>query len=65
VSTQTVAVDPSVIRLGSHIYVDGAGSRIAQDTGGAIRGHRLDIWEPTAGQCAAWGAENRQVWLEN
>jgi 3D (Asp-Asp-Asp) domain-containing protein len=61
---QTVAVDPSVIPLGSHIYVDGAGARLATDTGGAIIGRRLDIWEPTYAQCAAWGAQDRQVWIQ-
>jgi 3D (Asp-Asp-Asp) domain-containing protein len=64
VSSVTVAVDPSVIPLGSHIYVDGAGARVAQDTGGAIVGHRLDIWEPSAAQCAAWGSEYRSVWIQ-
>jgi len=65
---QSIAVDPSVIPLGSRIYIpsyrhDGYGGWfVAQDTGGAIRGQRLDIWEPTAGQCSAWGVESRQVW---
>lgn len=63
VGPTTVAVDPSVIPLGSHLYVQGAGYRVAQDTGGAIRGRRLDIWAPTFGQCATWGVESRQVWL--
>jgi 3D (Asp-Asp-Asp) domain-containing protein len=65
VNSATVAVDPSIIPLGTHIYVDGAGSRIAEDTGGAIKGRRLDIWEPSYGQCAAWGVQSRQVWLQN
>jgi 3D (Asp-Asp-Asp) domain-containing protein len=64
VNSATVAVDPSVIPLGTHIYVDGAGSRIAEDTGGAIQGRRLDIWEPTYGQCAAWGVQSREVWIQ-
>jgi 3D (Asp-Asp-Asp) domain-containing protein len=64
VSSETVAVDPRVIPFGTHIYIDGAGTRIAQDTGGAIVGHRLDIWEPTAAQCDAWGVQDRQVWLQ-
>lgn len=62
-SMETVAVDPRVIPLGTHLYISGVGERVAQDTGGAIKGNRLDIWEPTYGQCAAWGVENRQVWL--
>ncbi|HEY7811895.1 MAG TPA: 3D domain-containing protein, partial [Nakamurella sp.] len=60
----TVAVDPSVIPLGTRLYVDGAGARIAQDTGGAIRGHRLDIWEPSGAQCTNWGVQSRQVWIQ-
>ena len=60
----TVAVDPSVIPLGTHIYVDGAGARIAEDTGGAIIGRRLDIWEPTFAQCSSWGVEVRNVWIQ-
>jgi 3D (Asp-Asp-Asp) domain-containing protein len=62
VGPATVAVDPSVIPLGTRLYVDGAGYRVAQDTGGAIQGHRLDIWEPSYGQCATWGVQSRQVW---
>ncbi|MGH8921612.1 MAG: 3D domain-containing protein, partial [Actinomycetes bacterium] len=57
----TVAVDPSVIPLGTAINIDGVGRRVAQDTGGAIKGHRLDIWEPSAAQCNAWGVQSRSV----
>jgi 3D (Asp-Asp-Asp) domain-containing protein len=60
----TVAVDPSVIPMGTRINIDGVGSRIAQDTGGAIKGHRLDIWEPSDSQCRAFGVQNLQVWRE-
>ena len=62
-TTSTVAVDPRVIPLGTRINIAGVGVRIAQDTGGAIRGNRLDIWEPTYSQCAAWGVRDRQVWI--
>ena len=62
-TTETVAVDPRVIPLGSRIFIAGVGERIAQDTGGAIKGDRLDIWEPTYSQCAAWGVRDRQVWI--
>jgi 3D (Asp-Asp-Asp) domain-containing protein len=64
VGPQTVAVDPSVIPLGSRLYVDGAGTRIAQDTGGAIVGRRLDLWASSQSQCQTWGVQSRQVWLQ-
>jgi len=38
-----VAVDPSVIPLGSQVYVPGYGIGDAADTGGAIRGMRIDL----------------------
>ncbi|MGH9104881.1 MAG: 3D domain-containing protein, partial [Acidimicrobiales bacterium] len=44
---ESVAVDPSVVPLGTHVYIDGVGARTADDTGGAIIGQHLDIWEPT------------------
>ena len=65
VSLQSVAVDPSVIPLGTQIYVPGAGLRTADDTGGLIIGHRLDIWEPTYADCANWGAEEKPVYTVN
>lgn len=38
------AVDTNVIKLGSYIYIDGIGCRIAQDTGNKIIGNHLDIF---------------------
>jgi 3D (Asp-Asp-Asp) domain-containing protein len=60
----TVAVDPSVIPLGTSIYIQGVGSRVAQDTGGAIVGNRLDLWEPSYAACMDWGVQSRQVFIE-
>lgn len=39
-----VAVDPTVIPLGSELYVEGYGLARAEDTGGDIKGERIDVW---------------------
>jgi uncharacterized protein YabE (DUF348 family) len=59
----TIAVDPSVIPLGSKVYVDGYGYAIAADTGGAIKGNRIDIYLNSSSQCDNWGARSVDVLL--
>lgn len=41
---RTVAVDPKLIPLHSTIYVEGLGTFIAEDVGGAVKGKHLDIY---------------------
>lgn len=50
-----IAVDPSVIPLGSKVYVDGYGYAIAADTGGAIKGNIIDLFLNSEGECRRWG----------
>jgi 3D (Asp-Asp-Asp) domain-containing protein len=56
-----VAVDPRVIPLGTEIYIAGEGTRTAIDTGGLIRGNRIDIWRPSADACRAFGRQTMPV----
>jgi 3D (Asp-Asp-Asp) domain-containing protein/peptidoglycan hydrolase CwlO-like protein len=51
-----VAVDPSVIPMGSRLSIPGYGLGVAADTGSAIRGAKIDLWFPTVAQARAWGA---------
>lgn len=50
-----IAVDPKVIAMGSKVYVEGYGYAIAADTGGDIRGNRIDVFFSTLRQCIDWG----------
>lgn len=50
-----VAVDPSVIPLGTRLYVPGYGPAVAADVGTAIIGRIIDLWFPTYEQAAVWG----------
>lgn len=55
---KVIAVDPSVIPLGSKVWVEGYGTAIAGDTGGAIKGNKIDVFIPTQGEALNWGRKN-------
>ena len=57
----TIAVDPSVIPLGSKVYIPGCGYAIASDTGGVIKGNIIDLYMNSHDECTSWG--RRQVTL--
>jgi 3D (Asp-Asp-Asp) domain-containing protein len=50
-----VAVDPSVIPLGTRMTIPGYGEGVAADTGGGVQGSTIDLWFPTQTQALAWG----------
>ncbi len=55
VGVGVIAVDPTVIPLGTRLFVPGYGPAVAADVGSAIRGNIIDLWMPTTAQALAWG----------
>ncbi|PGP96193.1 enterotoxin [Bacillus cereus] len=60
-----IAVDPSVIPLGSKVWVEGYGVAIAGDTGGAIKGNQIDVLMPDKGTSSSWGRKTVTVKVLN
>jgi 3D (Asp-Asp-Asp) domain-containing protein/septal ring factor EnvC (AmiA/AmiB activator) len=58
-----VAVDPSVIPLGTRMTIPGYGSGVAADTGSAVRGATIDLWFPSVAQARAWGRRTVTITL--
>jgi peptidoglycan DL-endopeptidase CwlO len=58
-----VAVDPSVIPLGTRMAIPGYGAGVAADTGGAVVGARIDLWFPTQADALAWGTRSVTITL--
>lgn len=57
------AVDPRTIPLGTKIYVEGYGEAIAGDTGGAIKGNRIDLCYDSYGEACDFGRRRVTVWI--
>lgn len=58
---RVIAVDPSVIPLGSVVEVEGMGTYVAGDTGSAIHGHIIDIHFSNLGDAYAWGRRSVRI----
>ena len=58
---KVIAVDPRVIPLGSKVYVEGYGYAIAGDTGGAIKGNKIDVFIPTKSGALNWGRKTVKI----
>lgn len=59
----TCAVDPSVIPLGTRLYIEGYGYATANDTGGNIKGNTIDVVFNTTGECYQWGVRTVNVYI--
>lgn len=60
---RTIAVDPDTIPLGSVVKIDGQ-EYVAEDTGGAIKGNRVDIFVTDHGEAMAKGVKEETVYLK-
>lgn len=58
---KVIAVDPSVIPLGTKVYVEGYGYAIAGDIGGSIKGNKIDVFFPTKSEAFKWGRKNVKI----
>jgi 3D (Asp-Asp-Asp) domain-containing protein len=55
------AVDPDVVPLGSRLYVEGYGLAVAEDTGGKIKGDRVDLFFPDREEALQFGVKRVNV----
>ena len=66
-----VAVDPNLIPLNSKLYIESTdggqswiyGFCVAGDTGGAIKGNRVDLCYSTVEQCYSFGRRNCKIYI--
>lgn len=54
---KVIAVDPTIIPLGSRVWVEGYGEAIAGDIGGAIKGNKIDVFIPNTKRALNWGKQ--------
>jgi len=58
-----VAIDPRVIPLGTRLYIQGYGEALAADTGGWIKGNRVDLCFESLEECFRYGRRKIKVYL--
>jgi 3D (Asp-Asp-Asp) domain-containing protein len=58
-----VAVDTSVIPLGTELYISGYGYAVAADTGGAIKGNKIDLCMNSYDEAIQWGRRTVEVYI--
>ncbi len=61
---KVIAVDPRVIPLRKMVYVNGYGLAIAGDTGGSIKGRKIDVFMPSKKQAYNWGRRTVKITVQ-
>ena len=59
-----IAADPRVLKLGSTVYINAgpwSGTYLVSDTGGAIKGKKIDIWVPNCSEARRFGRRNVEI----
>ncbi|GEL05538.1 3D (Asp-Asp-Asp) domain-containing protein [Rummeliibacillus stabekisii] len=62
---KVIAVDKRVIPLNSVVYVNGYGLAIAGDTGGAIKGKKIDVFMRSKKQALNWGRKTVKISIQS
>ncbi len=62
---KVIAVDPRVVPLGSKVWVEGYGYAIAGDTGGAIKGMKIDLFMASRDNALAFGRKQVKIKVLN
>lgn len=62
---KVISVDPSVIPLGTKVYVEGYGYAIAADKGSGIKGNKIDVFIPNKKEALKWGRKTVKVTFLN
>lgn len=61
VHSGAIAADPRVLPLGTKVYIEGMGSYVVKDTGGAIKGNKIDVWLASCSQARKFGRRPLQL----
>ncbi|KKI91611.1 hypothetical protein WQ54_13935 [Bacillus sp. SA1-12] len=64
-NAKIIAVDPSVIPLGTKVYVEGYGYAVAADTGSAIKGNKIDVFLSSKSAAYRWGSKRVKIKILN
>ena len=62
-ANRTIAVDPKVIPYGSVVEIEGYGTYVAEDCGGAVKGNIIDIYIPGYDNCIKFGRRKANVYM--